>query len=428
MNFKNIINPNCRAIAGLARDPLYRNSFFMAFTSIFNAGCGFLFWMIAARLYTVEQVGLATALVSSLGLVALFSMLGFDSAIIRFFPSEDRGRVISTSLIVSTTTSIMAGVLYILLVEILAPSMLFLRVPEFALTFILIGALNSVVYIAGNSFIADRKADYYFLQMLFMALRILALVPLAFLGVFGIFMSMCLGYLVASCFSLAMLQRNIGVIRPELDWDFIRRSFRFSSGIYVSSVLSVAPTLIISLMVLNMLGEAEAAKYNMAFLIGNMVQIIPTSIGTSLFVEGSHGESLRRSVLRAGGASFALLVPAVLALLLFGDRLLGLLKGEYVEGFDLLRIFALSSFPMTVYFLFVPIQNVRMRVESIVGLNALRCVLFLGLSYVLMKQYGILGAGYAWMGTYVVIALGIGWMARWEVWDIIRHRHGVPAP
>jgi len=54
-------------------DPLYRNSLFMAFTSVFNAGCGFFFWMIAARLYTVEQVGLATALISALGLVVLLS-------------------------------------------------------------------------------------------------------------------------------------------------------------------------------------------------------------------------------------------------------------------------------------------------------------------------------------------------------------------
>jgi len=62
-----------RHAAGMLNDPLYRNSLFMAFTSVFNAGCGFFFWMIAARLYTVEQVGLATALISALGLVVLHS-------------------------------------------------------------------------------------------------------------------------------------------------------------------------------------------------------------------------------------------------------------------------------------------------------------------------------------------------------------------
>ena len=125
---------------------------------------------------------------------------------------------------------------------------------------------------------------------------------------------------------------------------------------------------------------------------------------------------MRKSVPRTVYASLLFLVPAVLFLLLFGDRLLGLLKGEYVEAFDLLRIIALSSFLVAVYSLFVSIQNVRMRVESIVMLNALRCVLLLGLSYVLTQRYGILGAGYAWMATYGVVVLGIGWVVWRERW------------
>ena len=101
-------------IARLASDSLYRNSIFMAATSLFNAGCGFFFWMIAARLYTVEQVGLATALISSLGLIILFSRLGFDTSIIRFYPSEDRGSVIGTSLAVTTAACLLAGLGYAL--------------------------------------------------------------------------------------------------------------------------------------------------------------------------------------------------------------------------------------------------------------------------------------------------------------------------
>jgi O-antigen/teichoic acid export membrane protein len=75
-------------------------------------------------------------------------------------------------------------------------------------------------------------------------------------------------------------------------------------------------------MALNMFGEAEAARYYIAFAIGNLVLYIPQSLGTSLFVEGSHGEGLKRSALRAAAASLVLLVPSVLILLVFGDRLL----------------------------------------------------------------------------------------------------------
>jgi O-antigen/teichoic acid export membrane protein len=407
---------NCRAIARLAGDPLYRNSLFMAFISIFNAGCGFFFWIIAARLYTVEQVGLATALISSLGIVILISRLGFDSSIIRFLSSGDSGRIISTSLIATTLACIVAGFIYILLAEHLVPSLLFLKEPRYALAFLLIVTVSSIANMTGNAFVADRKADHYFFQNLFTALRIPALLPLALLGAFGIFGSYGLGYMIASLFGLAVLQKRIAAFRPKVDRDFILGSFRFSSMNYVSSILSAAPNLVIPIMILNMLGEAEAAQYYIAVTLGNLVQIIPNSLGTSLFVEGSHGEGLRKGVVRAGGASLLLMVPAVLVLLLFGDKLLGMLKEEYVEAFDLLRIVALSSFPMAAYALFGAIQNVRMRVENILKLNALRCVFLLGLSYVLVQQYGIIGVGYAWMATGVVIVLVIGWVAWRERW------------
>ena len=419
MNFKQLSHQRFRAIASLTRDPLYRNSFFMALCNVFNAGCGFFFWMIAARLYSVEQVGLATALISSLGLVILFSRFGFDSSVIRFFNSEDRGKIISTSLIVTTSACVISVVIFILLAEMIAPSMLFLKEQKYAFAFLLIGLVNSVAAIIGNAFVADRKADHYFLQNIFMALRIPALVPLAFLGVFGIFGSVGLGYLIASLFGLLILHKSIAEIRLIVDWEFIRKSFRFSFWNYVSSILTTAPGLIIPLMVLSMFGEAEAARYYIAFAIGNLVLYIPQSLGTSLFVEGSHGEGLKRSALRAAAASLVLLVPSVLILLVFGDRLLGLLKGDYIEAFDLLRIIALSSFLVTVYSLFVPIQNVRMRVERIVMLNFFRFILLLGLSYLLMQLYGIIGAGYAWIISYGIIALIIGWFA-WM--DIVKNQ------
>ncbi len=403
-------------ITRLIGDPLYRNSFFMAFTSVFNAGCGFFFWMIAARLYTVEEVGLATALISSLGLVILFSRLGFDFSIIRFFSSNDKAKVFGTSLVITTIASILIGAIFILRVEFISPSLAFLKEPFYALAFLFIAIVNSVAAITGNALVADRKADLYLFQNIFMALRIPFLIPFAFFGTFGIFGSVGLSFFMASLFALIALRRSIGLIRPALDVKFVRKSHRFSSWSYGSNILSMAPTLILPLMVLKMLGEAEAAKYYISFAIASLVLIIPRSLGTSLFVEGSHGVGLKKSAMRAGAANMVLLVPTVLLIFLFGDRLLGLLKGEYVEAFDLLRVLVLSSFLVSVYSLFIPIQNVRMKVESILKLNALGCFLLLGLSYVLIQQYGIIGVGIGWVITYIVVDLIIAFVAKKEGW------------
>ena len=58
------------------KDPLYRISFFIMLTSISNAGFGFIFWMLAAKLYPKEDVGIATALISAMSLPVLLSRLG----------------------------------------------------------------------------------------------------------------------------------------------------------------------------------------------------------------------------------------------------------------------------------------------------------------------------------------------------------------
>lgn len=401
-----------RARARQIVDPLYRNSFFMAVTSVFNAGCGFFFWMIAARLYTVEEVGLATSLISVLGLVIIFSRLGFDYSIIRYFPTINKTKVFGTCLIITTIASFLVASIFILLIELISPSLAFLKEPSYASAFLLIVVVNSIAAIMGNACIADRKADYYLFLNIFMALRIPLLIPLAFLGTVGIFGSIGLSFLVASFFGLVVLRKRIAAIRPGVDVEFFRKSLRFTSWNYASNILSTAPTLILPLMVLNLHGEAEAAKYYIAFAIGNIILIIPQSLGTSLFVEGSHGKSLKNSVMRACEASFVLLFPAVLVIFLYGDRLLGLFNKDYIEAFNLLRILALSGFLVTVYSLFIPIQNVRMKMGSIVKLNAIRCLLLLGFSDILIKQYGILGIGYGWIITYIVIDIYIFWLVR----------------
>ncbi len=414
MSYKILRFLNSRAIARLAREPLFKNSFFMAITSTFNAVCGFFFWMIAAKLYTVEEVGLATALISSIGLVVLFSRLGFDISIIRFFPENDKAKVFGTSLTITTIASILVGATFILLVEHFSPSLNFLKNSGYALVFLLIGIVNSVAAVTGRAFYANRNAEFYLFQNIFMALRIPLLVPMAFLGTFGIFSSYGLSFLVASLFALIVFRRSIASLRLIVEMEFLRKSFKFSSWSYASSILSTAPTLILPLMVLNTLGEAEAAKYYIAFAIGNLVLIIPNSLGTSLFVEGSYGEGLKESAMRAARASLALLVPAVLIIFFLGDWLLGLLGGEYVEALDLLRLLVLSSLLVIIYSFFISIQNVRMKVESIVVVNLVRCILLLSLSYIFMNKYGILGVGYGWVITYIAIALGIGFIGHRE--------------
>jgi O-antigen/teichoic acid export membrane protein len=404
-----------RSFLGYLKDPLYRNSLFIVISCALNAGCGFLFWMIVTRLYTVAEVGLATAACSSLGIVVLLSLVGFDVSLIRFFTIGDKAKILGTILVVTTIVSLILAMGYLLLIDHLAPSLVFLREPVYALVFLIIAVMNSMSLITQAALLADRKADHYLLTNLLMVLKVPLLIALAFLGMFGIFCSMGISYLVASFYALLIMRRG-GAISPELDVDFLRRTYRFSFLGYGSNILSLMPSLVLPIMVLDMLGKAEAAKYFISFAMSNILVIIPNSLGISLFVEGSHGEGLRKNAIRAGGAIFIVMIPAVLVLCLSGDRLLGLLGEGYVEAYGLLRVLALSSLLMVAEALFIPIQRVRMRMKSLIILNALKCMLVLVLSYVFIRQYGLIGAGYGWMLTYGIIVLLIGLVSKMAGW------------
>ena len=83
-------------ISGLSKDPLFKNSAYIMLTSLSIAGFGLLFWVLAANLYSNEDVGVASAILSSISLITLLSKFGFDQSIIRYFPHRNKSHILST--------------------------------------------------------------------------------------------------------------------------------------------------------------------------------------------------------------------------------------------------------------------------------------------------------------------------------------------
>ncbi|MDI6810198.1 MAG: hypothetical protein QMD80_00700 [archaeon] len=52
------------------KDPLYKNSLFIMLTSVTSAEFGFVFWLIAVKFYSTEEVGLASAIIAANGLIS----------------------------------------------------------------------------------------------------------------------------------------------------------------------------------------------------------------------------------------------------------------------------------------------------------------------------------------------------------------------
>ncbi|QDA32235.1 lipopolysaccharide biosynthesis protein [Thermococcus indicus] len=385
------------------KSPLYRNSLYITLAMFTTAVTGFVFWNVASRIYSPADVGVASSLVSILNLIFGVSMLGLNTALIRFYP-EYRERAVGSALVVSASFAFIVSGAYVLIAR---NSEDFSEVfsLEFTLAFIAFSVIGTSSNILGTAAIAMRKAKHRFIQNLLFGFRFVLLYFLVSLGVSGIIGSFGLGLLLALIYGVMVLKDYISL---SVDREYLSSAFRFSLGNYIANIANIAPNYLMPSIVLTMLSKEEAAYFFIAFTIGNLLLIVPNSINMSFFVEGSHGlANMKRALKKAIIFSYAYLAAISIFIWFFGRFILVFFGSEYVRGLDLLRIVTLSGFLVVVVNFYVTILNIQKRVREVATIYILKAILFLGLSYLLVPRFGIVGVGWGWLGAYLLIFSGI---------------------
>ena len=397
-----IFPSNFRDFRTIVQDPLYQNSFYLILTMVLGAVLGFIFWIVAAQLYTQEEVGINTALISAVSLLAIISYLGLDQSIIRFFPDKNKFNIMTTSSVVILISTILFGIIFVLGIDLWAPDLALVKNNLLAFFMALIAFTLSGI--TGNAFIALRKSKYYFYQNLLMNLRVL-LIFIPFFGSLGIFLSFGISVLIAIIFSYILIFK---IIKPEttekvqiIDWDFLWDSFHFSAGNYFFMLFGSIPVFILPIIVLNVLGSGQTAYYYITYTIASFLFMLSSAFSTSLFVEGSHGESLRENTKKSLIAIFSLLIPLAGLIFIFGKYILGLFGSDYVNGLDLLRVMIISSFLYSICQVYYSIGKVRNKIKDLILVSLVISILLIGSSYFLMDIFGIVGIGYAWVISYL---------------------------
>jgi O-antigen/teichoic acid export membrane protein len=352
-----------------------------------------------------------------MSLLILLTRFGLDVSIIRFFPGKDKSSIFSTTALITTFFTVVLGLIFIVGIDIWSPELRILNSIQNAALYILFISSNSIVALTTVSFNAVRKAEYGFIQSLIVGYRVIILFPLIFLGAMGIYGAVGASLILAGTVSLVLLARSGIKLSLRFDRKYLNEAFNFSAGNFFAGLLMTAPAQILPLMVLNVLGPEETAHYYIAFAITSLLFMIPNALSTSLFVEGSHGEGLKKGTLKSLRAIFLLMIPAALILYLAGGWLLGLIGKDYAtSGLELLRIMVVSSFFMAVSSIYMTIKKVQKDILGLIFLSGLIFSLLIGLGYVFMLSYGIAGVGYAYVTAYGVGAIAVGVMVWREKW------------
>ena len=159
---------NFKEIKTHLKDPLYKNSFFILLTLITSGLFGFLFWILAAKFYSQEEVGISTALISAVSLISVLSYLGLDQSIIRFFPNGNKLNILITTTILIFITSMIFGSIFVLGINIWSPKLSIIKYYFFPFFVSLIAF--SLTQPTAQVFIALRKGKYYFYQNILLGL------------------------------------------------------------------------------------------------------------------------------------------------------------------------------------------------------------------------------------------------------------------
>jgi O-antigen/teichoic acid export membrane protein len=409
--------PLAGRIAAVRHDPLLLNSFFLMLITVLGAAAGFLFWVIVARLYPVEDVGRASSLLSSVSLLSYFSLFGLSSTLVRHLPSSSSpAEDTSTAVTAVSVAAVVISTLFALLIPTLAPELGFVRASALHVAvFALLAAGAALNLLTDSIFIALRatRVNLVINGVLMSAVKLALPVAAVAAGAFGIFMASGVASVVAAVASIAAIRRRLGVrVRPHLSWHMLRATFGYSLSSYIASSLNLVPQIVLPIVVLQELGPAAAATYFIAFQIANLVNSASYAIGESLFAEGSLNQALLAPLARrAGAAMIAVTVPAALLVTILAQPVLRLFGPSYAQhGTGTLVLFAVSSLAVALntwasFLLKVTRQLVAMVVSNVVLVAVILGVALLGLHHGLRWAAIAWGAGNAGSGIVAAVAL-----------------------
>lgn len=208
--------------------------------------------------------------------------------------------------------------------------------------------------------------------------------------------------------------------RKRLGLGLLAHLMGFSVANYAAGLIYAAPSMLLPLLVLNVLGAEANGYFYVSWMLGGLLTMVPGAMSSSLFAEGSHIEAhVRGDAMRAVKLSLVLVLPAVVVALFVADKLLLLFGAAYSEaGVGLLRILALAAIPIILNSMYFTIKRVEKRMSAVVALSAVIAVGTLGLSYLLMPRLGLSGVGIAWLGSQASAAAVVAFSLR-RRWGIL---------
>ncbi len=398
-------------------DRLARSSFFLMATFVTMGILGFAFSVIVARLFTPEQVGVGTSLISAASLIAFLGLFGLNWTIVRFIANSDKANAqITYSLLVVAGLGVLISGIYVMLVPRYAPALSFVRENlACAVGFIVVGALSAFNLLRVSVFIGARRPEYnLFIDGVVQGItKVVLPFMLIGLGAYGVFASVGGASVIAVVVGILCMRRVLGFrfdFRREAVMTKAQLSYSLSG--YISMAFAIAPVMALPLVALHTLGSAQAGYFYLTFQIANLMYGISYAAGEALFAEGSFDESRIVSLVKRSAFLLVALQSVGVIIVTVGSWfILSVFGREYAQhGEHLLQILGVGAIPVALNTLAGYVLRILTLLKSMIASNVVLGVVTTGLASLWCSR-GLEWLGWAWLcgqlaaGIYGVVAV-----------------------
>jgi O-antigen/teichoic acid export membrane protein len=384
-------------------------------SQLVTAGVGFVFWLVASKLFSPSEVGFAAAVTSGISLVGAVGAMGLGTMLIREIPAHP-GReiaIVTTSLVASGVVGGLLGLLFVVLAPVLSTEFDPLRESAPMVVLVTVGAS-----VTAASLVMDQALIGLLRSGLQLVRNVLAAVlRLALLVLFGALVGMSMGlgiiapWVVSTALSLLVLgalAARRGSLRGAypFHWQFLGQQWVASLQHHLLNLAIQVPGWAMPIVAVAALSASSNAGFFLAWQLVGIAAFIQVAFIWILYAEAARdsGALARRGWLTLR-LSIGTAIASALGLWVLGPVVLGIFGPGYAESGSE----ALFALPLTVLGgvfkgHYVTIQRVRGRLSSAARLVAAAALIEILGGFVGATLGGLRGLG---IGVAAAMALEI---------------------
>jgi O-antigen/teichoic acid export membrane protein len=402
-------------------EPLNRTASALMASTVVTAGLGVLFWAVASRAFTPEQVGRDGALVTAMVSLAILCDLSINNIILRYFPQlrEHLLKRVWQAYLIAGTSALIGGSLFVFLAPVLSDQFDFLRGSVMTFAFPLSVAFWAVFVLQDSVLTAMTKATWLPAENgAFSAAKIVVILGMAWASVeHGVFYGWMaplivivpvINYLIFTRVLPEQQKAQIGAagVVAVLGW---RKLLTFVTQDIIQIAVSQICIVALPVLVVALAGPKEAAYFVVPFTLITAFDLLFFAVAISIVTEGARDRDRVPEMMGiAVKRLYNFVLPASLAIVIAAPLMLLPNGLDYVHNSsNVLRLLALASIFRAIQTLYVAILRLENRGHSLVWIQIVNAIITIGFVFLLTKEHGATGAAFAWLIGIMLTTLGI---------------------